>query len=62
MNKNFDDLLLKLTDYEQDITDMERLLIANEIMRLNGELAEAQGAIDYAALYIAKPEAGKKFN
>ena len=62
MTPQIRELLQKLTDPRQEVSHMERLFAANEISRLHGVLAEAQGHVNFATLQIAQPPNGSRFN
>lgn len=43
MNNQIRELLLKMTDFRQEVTHPDRVLLANEVSRLYGELQELKG-------------------
>jgi len=62
MTPQIRELLQKMTDFRQEVTHMDRVLVANEISRLEGQLAEAQGFLDMQTLDIFKVPVGSRFN
>ena len=62
MTPQMRDLLNKMTDPRQEFTHLDRQLVANEVSRLHGELAEAQGFVNFAKLQIVEPPSGSRFN
>jgi hypothetical protein len=62
MTPQIRELLNKFTDFRQEVTHLDRMTLVNEVSRLQGELNEAQGHVNFATLQIAQPPNGSRFN